>query len=60
MNETTTPSIYTGTCPVCRGLVGKHPNGTLIWHKRYADGAGPAVNQPHTLVPCEGGSELEG
>ena len=48
---------YTRTCPVCQGLVGVQEDGTLFPHKRYADGAGYGPDQPHDLVPCEGGQQ---
>jgi hypothetical protein len=52
-------STNTAACPVCHGMVGKQEDGSLFPHKRYADGAGPAASQPHTLVYCEGGAAPE-
>jgi hypothetical protein len=43
---------YTGTCPVCHGMVGKQSDGTLFPHQCYADGAGPGPDQSHEMADC--------
>lgn len=42
------------SCPVCKGAVGLRMGGRMFAHERYADGAGPDPDQPHTMVTCEG------
>lgn len=44
----------TAICPRCGRIVGIGTNGIEYPHKRYVDGAGPAPDQDHTMIECDG------